>query len=148
MTNVIKKLKVGVVLLTIGVFLFVVFVTKDRYELSQIKPTPTPQPFVLIKTFPQAGKINMPIENLALQFTFSQPVDTPSILIEIKPEVDLNSSMSKDNTVLVVYPTNKWNYNTEYEITINLKSIYDQEMASPIKYTFTPTIFADSPMTE
>lgn len=113
-----------------------------------LTPTPTVTPFELISIFPPEGEREIPINNLAIQFTFSVPVDASSVSVEIKPRLNLNFSISSGGKTLNVFPVEAWRYNTGYSITIDAKSKDGRSLSSPIEYSFKPKPVLDSPLTE
>lgn len=134
-----------------SVLLFVFLLKKDIIKPTQPPiptQTPTPMPFELIKIFPPPGERQTPIDNLAINFTFSKPVDVSTTVIQIKPFTSFDVSLSSEGKTLSVYPLERWGYNVEYSITIEPKSLDGQGLPSPINYAFKPTQFTESPMDE
>lgn len=149
MLNFIKKYKLLVILLII--FITVALLSLRSEISSPTVPsslTPTPIPFELISFFPPKGERPFPIENLALLFTFSKPVNVSTTVVKIKPSVNFNTSVDDDGTTLSVYPISAWVYNTEYSVTIEAVSAEGEKLSPPIEYSFKPIQFTDSPLTE
>ncbi len=101
-----------------------------------------------IKEKPQGGEIETVLDNLAFNFTFSKEIDRNSVFIQITPDTEFEISFSNNNKTLTIFPKNKWIYEIEYQIKINLKSKEKDELKEPILYTFKIKKTKDSPMDE
>lgn len=147
MNALIKKYWV-VLVITIGLILLFFARSIKTTRPVPVPPTPTPVVFELINIYPPAGERQLPLQNLAIDFTFSKPLDVSATLIQIKPFTNFETSTSSKGKVLSIYPLENWEYNIEYAITIEPKSEDGQSLSAAINYTFKPTPFTDSPMIE
>ena len=132
-----------------AVIVFFVFVVSGRSN-NEAPPTPTlvPVPFELLNTFPPSGERQMPIANLALEFTFSKELDITSGNVKVTPFTSFEFSLGRDKKTLAIYPTTEWEYNINYKVVISIDSTDGQKLDSPIEYSFTPTKFTGSDLTE
>lgn len=136
-----------VLLITIIVF-FLLRVSRKSDIAPPSPPTPTHTPFELIETFPSSGRQETPISNLALLFTFSIEIDVSSAEITINPYIDFTSSVNPDGKTLAIYPSKEWKYDTQYKLTINIKSKDGQALENPIKFDFIPLQVTESKLDE
>lgn len=151
MIGFIKKHKLLLILtvLIIGIVIaYLQIKNKEQKQDTNISPTPTPIVFELINTFPSEGEQEgNPF--LALQFTFSTPVDPSSPDIQITPKIETTVSTNIENNTLIIKPEPRWDYGVKYTIRIsNIKSLDGQSLDSPITRSFTFNPITDSPLVE
>lgn len=101
-----------------------------------------------LKNKPQEGEIETPIDNIALTFEFSKEIDKNSVFVQIKPDTEFEISFADNDKKLVVYPKEKWIYEQDYLVEINLKSKENDELKEKISYSFKIKRPKDSPMDE
>lgn len=136
-------------LLLLGGVVFILFLlTRGRVQPPVPSPSPTPQPFVLEHFFPPEGKQILGDPSVALAYSFSSPVGLSSAIITVKPYVALDLFLDKSGKTLYIKPLPRWNYNVEYQVSVEIKSKEGKALNSPVvhKFLFTPQTF--SPLEE
>jgi len=117
-------------------------------ETTSPSPTPSPAIFELESTFPNEGKNEIVIPNFAIHFTFTKPIDLTNTAIKISPIVDFEISIDKTGKTLYLNPVPSWEFDTEYQITVNTSSKDGQLLVSPIEYSFEPVHITTSELEE
>jgi len=126
--------------LTIFAVLLIAAIAALFYSRKSHPPTtpatPTPTTFSLIKFYPPQGEQEMALPSTALSFTFSSPVDLSTANIIIKPFVSFEISTDATGKTLYITPSPRWEYDTEYKVTINIKAKGNQMLSSPVEHLF------------
>ena len=144
-----KHWKLIVILIISAIFFILLTISKGDNKTGIITPSPTPTTrFEVLNIFPPPGNATMAIPNLAIQISFSKPIDLISTIVQIKPYENFDLSLSKDGMTLSIFPIQSWKYNTKYDLTITVKSKDSQELESPLLYTFTPKEVLESDLIE
>jgi hypothetical protein len=120
-----------------------------KVEVSP-EPTlsPTPIPFELENIFPPPGEQEMGDPSIALQLTFTRPVDSLTVSVKIKPVLDVSYATSDGGKTLFIKPATGWVYKTNYDVSVSLKSQDGQELPAPVEFSFKFLPVEDSPLTE
>jgi hypothetical protein len=123
--------------------------SKIRKAPPEVSITPTPSPFGLIRVFPpQENQEFLNDTKMALQFTFSRPVDTTTTVVTIKPTIAFRLSADFSGNTLYISPIDDWETSVEYKVAIEARSRDNEVTTSPIEYSFRITPQKDSALTE
>ena len=146
----IKKYKFVIIATLLFLLVIIYFRSKYKTEIPSqtITPTPIVEEFRLEHIFPPAGKQKMANLNIALQFKFSKPINLESAETELRPFLDTEYSTNEFGNTLYIIPKTQWVHNTQYEITLDIKSNDGKQLTAPVKHSFTFTPFTHSPLEE
>jgi hypothetical protein len=140
-----------IILIIILLFFFVfyfLFYKNKKTELPSPSTTASPIPFTLLNFAPPEGEQNIAIDNLALEFQFSKPIDNSSTSVEITPYLDFSLSTNDKKDILYVFPTKSWTFGADYTIKISVRSSENESLPKEIIYKFSPQKPTDSPLDE
>lgn len=142
-----KYFLIIIITLAAAVILFL-RVTKKAEVSPEPTLSPTPIPFELENTFPPPGEQEMGDPSIALQLTFTRPVDSLSVVVKIKPVLEISYATSEGGKTLLIKPATQWAYKTKYDVSVSLKSQDGQVLPAPIEFSFKFLPMEDSPLTE
>lgn len=123
------------------------FYKKNRQD-QVLLPSPTPKTAFVLIASPVSGKRDVVIDNLALDFVFNKEIDKNSVFIDTKPKTEVKFSFSQDGRTLFVFPVAEWIYDQEYTLSIQLNSIFGDNLEKEVSYSFTPVFPKDSDLDE
>gem|GEM_PF-5031203 len=148
MKNLIKKYKIYLLpgLLIIIIIAFIILRGSQKPSAPQITPVPETK-FELLNSFPSEGGFTTAFENIALEFTFSKPIDFTNTTVTIKPQTDIEIKSEKSGTILTVHPRPSWDFETKYTVIIKTVSKKGEELDEPISTNFTLKPMTDSGLT-
>jgi hypothetical protein len=150
MKNFIKKYRIVILILIIIILIFAYFATNKKEEGNNtvnVPPSITPPVFELINTFPKQGVQEMGNPQIALQYTFSTPIDINSSKVEITPYIPFNVNSQVNINTLTVSPLDNWKYDQEYKVIVDVTA-RDGRKFENFTHTFTFTRPTDSPLVE
>lgn len=148
--NLSKTKKILFTLFSIISFISIIWIlSQDKGEVDQkIKATPVPMKFEFIKSIPSSGSISTIPVTSNVEFYFTIPVDKATADVIVTPEIPLSFTSDIENKALYIKAIPAWAMNTEYKLTVNIKSLDGQSLPSRIDYSFKLNKLIDSPMTE
>lgn len=82
-------------------------------------PTPTSTPKIISMFPPNLGEQDMLFPDLAVIFYFNTSLDVNKLKIEINPNLNYSIEFNSTNNSLIIRPSEKWEYNIEYTISIS-----------------------------
>lgn len=114
-----KKKKIFLITLAILLIAGIVLVVLNSKKHPPSQPTPPKTELKLLNTNPSSGKYKLFNPTLGIIFNFDTAIDASSAVITITPFISVEVEQEKTNpNALVIRPTENWEYNINYKISI------------------------------
>lgn len=97
-------------------------------------PTPVPAVFGLNKTVPANGVGTTIIPTTAIEFEFNKQINPNTLIVKVEPLDNTNFEISDNLRSVFVRVVPTWKLNTDYTITIEVKSQEGESLPEPLVY--------------
>lgn len=105
-----------------------------RNSSQSLLPTPVPAIFGLNRVIPANGVGTTIVPTSAIEFEFNKQINPNTLIVKVEPLDNTNFEISDNLRSVFVRVIPTWKLNTDYTITIEVKSQEGESLPEPLTY--------------
>lgn len=140
-----KKILAIFAIISIVSVLYLFYSSQPQKITGKIQiPTETKK-ISLVSKYPNEDRQVITFPNTALSFKFDSKINQENIFVTIKPNILIDTYISKDGFIFYIKPKFKWIFDTNYQITLRGTNIFEERSFTPLHPEDSKEVFDENP---